>query len=206
MSAQTKPVARPQPEVQAELKKLIEEAGAVRYGHFVLASLRHSDVYVEKFRVLERPELLASIAGSIAQHFAECEPDLIVGPATGGILVAYEVARQLGRPAVYVEAENKQKVLRRGASIPAGSKVLLVDDVLTTGISLRETLQVISDQGATVIGIGVLIDRSEQELDFPCELFAATRFEASTYAPDEVPEWLQAVPITTPGTRASQAG
>lgn len=175
----------------------------MRHGHFELASKRHSAIYIEKFRVLERPDLLAQVCAEIVERFAPEKPELVVGPSTGGILVAYEVAKQLGLPAVYVETDaQNRRVLKRGAHIDEGARVLLVDDVLTTGISLQETLGVVA--GAKLIGIGVLIDRSERPLEFPCELYAACRFEAESYAPDELPDWLAKAPLTTPGTRASR--
>lgn len=188
---------------QARIKSLIEEAGAVRHGHFELASKRHSAIYIEKFRILERPELLAQVCAEIVARFAADKPQIVAGPSTGGILVAYEVAKQLGLPAVYVETDaQKRRVLKRGAQIEPGARVLLVDDVLTTGISLHETCPVI--EGARLLGIGVLIDRSERPLDFPCDVFAACRFEAQSYDPDALPDWLAQIPLSTPGTRASR--
>ncbi len=175
----------------------------MKHGHFKLASGRHSEVYVEKFRVLERPDVLARACEPIVQRFRPEKPDVVVGPSTGGILVAYEIARQLGVPAVYVESENNKRTLRRGGHIEPGARVLLVDDVLTTGVSLREVIEVIADARAELIGIGVLINRSEGEMNFPSELFASCRFEATSYAEDEVPDWLAQVPISTPGTRAT---
>ena len=185
-----------------DLKTLITDCGAVLHGHFRLASGRHSDVYVEKFRVLERPWVLAQVAGAIADHFRLFKPDVIVGPSTGGIIVAYEVARQIGVPAVYMELEDGKRKLRRGGRIEPGTRALLVDDVLTTGISLLEVLEVIRNCGATPIGVGVLIDRAAQYPDYGCELFAASRFEATSYAEDDIPDWLAEIPLTTPGTRA----
>lgn len=175
----------------------------MRHGHFELASKRHSAIYIEKFRILERPDLLAQVCAEIAQRFVSERPEVVVGPSTGGILVAYEVAKQLGLPAVYVETDaQNRRVLKRGAHIDEGTRILLVDDVLTTGISLRETLGVVAK--AELIGIGVLIDRSEQPLEFPSEVYAACRFEAQSYAADALPDWLAEVPLTTPGTRASR--
>lgn len=191
------------PEVRSEkLHRLVEDCGAVLRGHFRLASLRHSDIYVEKFRILERPPILMAVAQPIADHFRAMQPDVIAGPSTGGMLVAYEVARQLAVPAVYIESENSTRVLRRGASIARHSRVLVVDDVLTTGISLKEVLPVIQRAEAIIVGIGVLIDRSEHPVEFGAEAFASLRYDAKTYSEDELPAWLAAIPVTTPGTRA----
>ena len=192
-------------ECSTDIRSLIEQCGAVLHGHFRLASLRHSDIYVEKFRVLERPDILEAVAKPIVEQFRSQKPEVVAGPSTGGMIVAYEVARQLGIPAVYVETDENVRVLKRGGSIKAGAKVLLVDDVLTTGVSLNEVLPVISKSEGHLIGIGVLIDRSELSLDFDVPLFASSRFEATTYPDESVPDWLAKIPITTPGSRAKRS-
>ncbi|MBV6459873.1 MAG: Orotate phosphoribosyltransferase [Fimbriimonadaceae bacterium] len=104
-------------------------------------------------------------------------------------------------PAIYVESEDGVKKLRRGASIAEGSKILVVDDVHTTGRSVLETIEVVKAGGGIPAGVAVLIDRSERIVDYPCPFFAAYRVEAESFAPEEVPEWLQGIPITKPGTR-----
>lgn len=184
------------------LKGLLVESGAILKGHFVLASGRHSDVYIEKFRVLERPQYHEPVCKAIAEHFRSLKPDVIVGPSTGGMIVAYEVARQMGVPAVYVELEGDKRVLKRNGKIAAGARALLVDDVLTTGKSLMGVLEVIADSQAELIGVGVLIDRSETAIDFGAKLFAACRFELKTYPADNLPAWLEEIPIAIPGTLA----
>ncbi len=184
-----------------DLGALLERSGAILKGHFVLTSGRHSDTYFEKFRVLERPEVLSALCAEIAGHYRGSGIDLVAGPTTGGIIIAFEVARQLGVPALYVESENGRKTLRRGATVPQGATALVVDDVLTTGLSVREVTDLLREQGATVAGVGVLIDRAETPPDFGAPLFAAYRVSAASYAPDEVPDALARVPIQKPGTR-----
>lgn len=186
---------------QVDLGELLESSGAILRGHFLLTSGRHSDVYFEKFRVLERPEVLSALCTEIANHFRDKEIELVAGPTTGGIIIAFEVARQMGLPAVYVESEDGKKKLRRGAQIAPGTRVLIVDDVLTTGTSIREVLGVLSEHQATAAGVGVLIDRAETPPDFGCPLFASYKVQAQSFAPDAVPEWLEAIPIQKPGTR-----
>lgn len=184
-----------------DLASLLESSGAVLKGHFLLTSGRHSAVYFEKFRVLERPDVLSALCSEVARRFAGKGIDLVAGPTTGGIIIAFEVARQMGVPAVYVESEDGQKKLRRGAAVPPGSQVLVVDDVHTTGRSVLETMDVIAAAGGRPVGVAVLIDRSERAIDYTCAFFAAYRVEAESFAPDEVPDWLQAIPVTKPGTR-----
>ncbi|MCH7946109.1 MAG: orotate phosphoribosyltransferase, partial [Armatimonadetes bacterium] len=128
------------PQSSVDLGPLLEESGAVLRGHFLLTSGRHSDVYIEKFRLLTRPRVLSALCKEIAAHFAGARIDLVAGPTTGGIIIAFEVARQMGVAAAYVEAVAGVKTLRRGQKIAEGAKVLVVDDVLTTGLSVNETI------------------------------------------------------------------
>lgn len=187
-----------------DLGQLLADSGAILKGHFVLTSGRHSDTYFEKFRVLERPDVLSALCAEIAAHFSDSSQtgfDFVAGPTTGGIIIAFEVARQMELPAVYVETENGVKTLRRGKTLPARAKVLIVDDVLTTGTSLVETRQAIENAGGEVVGYAVLIDRSPPMLDLGLPMFAAYKVAAESYPPEEVPDWLSAIPTSKPGTR-----
>jgi len=189
-----------------DLEALLRDSGAVLRGHFILTSGRHSDVYVEKFRILEQPEVLSALCEEIALRSSDLKVELVAGPTTGGIIIAFEVARQMGRTAIYVESEDGTKKIRRGAVVPRGARVLIVDDVLTTGTSVREVIDVIRAAGGEVAGVAVLIDRSEGDLGFGVPLFAAHRVEATSYDPDNLPEELRAIPAIKPGTRVSTPG
>ena len=188
------------------LGELLESSGAILRGHFVLTSGRHSDVYFEKFRVLERPDVLSALCTEIAGHFlgeAGGEPfDAVAGPTTGGIIIAFEVARQMGLPAVYIESEGGVKTLRRGKTLEGSPRILVVDDVLTTGRSLVESRDALIAAGGRPEGYAVLIDRGETPPDLGASVFASYRVSAVSYAPDELPESLLTVPIVKPGTRA----
>jgi orotate phosphoribosyltransferase len=186
---------------KVDLGSLLESSGAILKGHFLLTSGRHSDTYFEKFRVIEQPAVLSALCTEIATRFADDGIDLVAGPTTGGIIIAFEVARQIGIQAVYVESENGVKKLRRGGQIPPGSRVLVVDDVLTTGTSVREVLQVVREAGGEPAGVGLLIDRSESDPGFGVPTHAAYKVEAQSFAPENVPYWLSQIPITKPGTR-----
>lgn len=183
------------------LGRLLEDSGAILRGHFVLSSGRHSDVYFEKFRVLEQPQVLSALCSEIATHFQKSKIEAVAGPLTGGIIIAFEVARQMGLPAVYVESEGGVKTLRRGKTLTPGTRVLVVDDVLTTGLSVKETILAIQTAGGDVAGVAVLIDRASDAIDFGCPLFAAFRVQAQSYDPQNVPESLAAIPIQKPGSR-----
>ncbi|MEQ1933942.1 MAG: orotate phosphoribosyltransferase [Fimbriimonadaceae bacterium] len=186
--------------VDEDLQRLLEESGAILKGHFLLTSGRHSDTYFEKFRVLERPDVLSRLCSNLASSFPT-GIDLVVGPTTGGIIVAFEVARQMGLPSLYVESENGERKLRRGGTIEKGARFLVVDDVYTTGRSIREVIELLTAMGGVLAGVGVLIDRSENRTDWGAPFASAHRVKAVSFDPSEVPEWLSAVPVTKPGTR-----
>ncbi|MBA3727056.1 MAG: orotate phosphoribosyltransferase [Armatimonadetes bacterium] len=187
----------------ADLYKLLQESGAILKGHFLLTSGRHSDTYFEKFRLLERPEVLSEVCGEIAEHFQHETIDLVAGPTTGGIIIAFEVARRIGKPALYVESENGKRALRRGASVAPGSRVLIVDDVFTTGTSVVEVADLLRSLSAVIAGVAVLVDRSESPVDFGAPFFAAVRVMATSYPPNQVPPDLAALPLTKPGAGRS---
>ena len=180
----------------------LKEIGAYLEGHFVLTSGRQSNVYMEKFRLLEQPTLVKAACRILLESVQQHKIDLVAGPTTGGLIVAYEMATQLGVPAVYLErGVDNQRELRRGASIAPGARILVVDDVLTTGLSIKEVKAVTEANKAQIAAIGVLIDRSNGELGLEAPIYHACRVEAETFAPDEVPDWLKEIPITKPGTR-----
>lgn len=183
-----------------DLTKLLEDSGAVMHGHFLLASGRHSEVYIEKFRVIEMPHVLSALCTEIANHYKDAGIEAVAGPTTGGIIIAFEVARQMGLPAVYVENEDGVKTLRRNKTLPPGQRILIVDDVLTTGSSILASREAIEKAGGDVVGFGVLIDRRQPGFEIDTPLYGAYTVSAVSYAPDEVPEWLAKIPIRKPGT------
>ncbi|MEO7453815.1 MAG: orotate phosphoribosyltransferase [Fimbriimonadales bacterium] len=185
----------------ADLMRLLEESGAILKGHFLLTSGRHSDTYFEKFRVLEQPGVLSEVCGELASRFDASEIDVVAGPTTGGIIIAFEIGRRLGKPALYIERENGKRALRRGAVLQPGARVLVVDDVFTTGTSVVEVVELLRSLGGDIAGVGVLVDRSEARPDFGAPFESAVRVTATSYASDEVPSELAAVPISKPGTR-----
>ena len=186
----------------------LERIGAVLHGHFLLTSGRHSDLYFEKFRLLEQPALLEQAVGTMLANLpreAVAAAQVVVGPTLGGVLVAYEAARQMGVRALYAEREGDGRAFRRGSVLEPATPVLVVDDVLTTGTSIREVLTLLEDCQVQAVGIGVLIDRSESPLAFGAPLARALRLPAETYAPDECPLCQQGMPITKRGSRGEFA-
>src|SRR5437762_6639597 len=177
-------------------RQAFDTAGAFLRGHFVYTSGRHGADYLEKFRIVEEPNATSAVAAMIANEFRSLTPELLAGPTTGGIILAYEVARQLGVNAVYVErGESGGRVLRRGFEISPGSRVLLVDDVVTTGGSVAETEACITNAGGVVIGIGVLADRTAGRAATDVPFFACLTVDFPSYPPDSCPQCAAGIPV-----------
>jgi len=180
-------------------EELFEKSGAILKGHFLLTSGLHSPVYWEKFKVLQFPQYTEQLCRMIADHYREQGIQVVAGPTTGGIILAFEVARQLGIRGIFAEKEDAGgRAFKRGFSITPGERVLIVDDVLTTGGSIREVVDAVNSQGGEIIGIGVLVDRSEQEADFGFPLFGCHRAETITYPPDNCPLCAAQLPLVKP--------
>jgi orotate phosphoribosyltransferase len=182
-----------------EVLDLFKAAGAIKEGHFLLASGLHSPVYWEKFRILQYPHLTANLCRLIAQHFKQQRIDVVAGPTTGGIILAFETARQLGTRGIFAEKDGGVRAFRRDFEIEPGERVLIVDDILTTGSSIRETINAVDRLGGIVIGIGVLVDRSEQNLEFNLPFFSCLRAPTTAYSPQECPLCVAHVPLVKPG-------
>ena len=182
-------------------EEIFEKAGAVLTGHFLLTSGLHSAVYWEKMRVLQFPTYTEQLCRMIADHFRNQNIQLVAGPTTGGIILAFEVARQLGVTAAFAEKEaNDERTFRRGASINPGERVLIVDDILTRGGSIRAVMAAVTKQGGVAVGIGVLVDRSEQGIDFAVPLFSCYRpTPPPTYTVENCPLCADKVPLVKPG-------
>src|SRR5256884_8205168 len=182
-----------------DAQQAFNAAGAFLHGHFVYTSGRHGTDYLEKFRILEAPKTTSALAAMIATQFRRLTPELVAGPTTGGIILAYEVARQLGVNAVYVErGESGGRVLRRGFEIPPGTRVLVVDDVVTTGGSLVETHACIAQAGGVVIGIGVLADRTAGRTMTDVPFFACLTLDFPSYPPEACPLCAASIPLASP--------
>ena len=178
---------------------MFKTVGAIKEGHFLLASGLHSPVYWEKFRILQHPHLTEKLCRIIAQHFKKQKIDVVAGPTTGGIILAFETARQLGVRDIFAEKEREVRVFRRGFEIEPGERVLVVDDILTTGNSVRETISAVDKLGGIVIGIGVLVDRSEEILAFNLPFFSCLRAPTTVYPPQECPLCAAHIPLVKPG-------
>ena len=178
---------------------IFRTAGAIKEGHFLLASGLHSPVYWEKFRILQYPGLTEKLCHLIAQHFKGQQIDVVAGPTTGGIILAFETARQLGVRGIFAEKEGGTRVFRRDFGVVPGARILIVDDIMTEGGSVRETIDAVDRLGGTAVGIGVLVDRSERNLEFGLPLFSCLRAPTVVYSPQACPLCADHVPLVKPG-------
>jgi orotate phosphoribosyltransferase len=186
--------------VDAEtLSRALEERGALLNGHFRLSSGRHSDRFIQKFRILEDPQAVEPIAAALAALARPYEPTVVVSAAVGGIVLGYETARQLGTKAIFVEKENGVPALRRGFALGPGDRAFVVEDVVTTGGSVREVLDVVSERGARTVAVGVIVRRQPIEFGFPT--LALLDLPVVSYEPADCPQCMEGQPLTEPGSR-----
>lgn len=193
------------PSTQETVLRLFEESGALFDGHFLLSSGRHSAQYMEKFHLLRQPVLTSRLCEEFVVRFTNERIDVVVGPTTGGILLAFEVARQLGVAAAYAERTfdgGTAREIRRSTVFEPGARVLVVDDILTRGGSMRETLAALEPHPVEVVGVGVIVDRSGGTVDFGVPLTALATVDIETWEPANCPLCAAAVPLVKPGTTA----
>ncbi len=178
-------------------------AGALLEGHFVLSSGLHSPVFLQKMFVFQDPSRTERVCKALAEKIRGTfgSVDYVVSPAVGGIVPGYETARHLGCKAIFVERENGAFVLRRGFTIPDGARVVMVEDIVTTGLSSRECLAALSEHPGTILGAACLIDRSGGKADLGVPLVSLVQLDIPAYAPDQIPPDLAAIPATKPGSR-----
>lgn len=180
------------------------DAGALLEGHFILSSGLRSPVFLQKMRIFEDPvraERVCSALGTLIRDtFGTI--DIVVSPAIGGIIPGYETARALGCKAVFVEREDGEFQLRRGFEIPAGARVVMVEDIVTTGLSSRECIAAIRKHPGELVGAACIVDRSNGKADIGVPLVSLTRLDVPAYQADQLPPELAAIPATKPGSRA----
>jgi len=191
-------------EVLAEFRA----AGALLEGHFILSSGLRSPMYLQCALVLKNPQraekLCKALAAAIPAEIRD-QIDLVVSPAMGGVVVGYEMARALGVEGIFTERVEGQFQLRRGFEIPAGARVFMMEDVVTTGLSSRECIATIEANGGRVVAAGALVDRSNGKVDLGVPFFPLIRLDVPTYQPDQLPPELAAIPAIKPGSRGLKA-
>jgi orotate phosphoribosyltransferase len=183
---------------------VFREAGALLEGHFILSSGRRSSVFLQKALIFKNPALTEKLCKALAEKvksdLAE-QPDVIIAPAMGGVIPGYETARHMGLESMFTERENGEFTLRRGFSLAAGQKVLMVEDIVTTGLSSRECIASIEKTGAKVVGGACLFDRSGGAVDIGVPLISLAARKFPDYDPENLPADLQNIPAIKPGSR-----
>lgn len=186
---------------EMDVKDLLIKYGALLEGHFLLTSGLHSGQYVEKFQVLQHPKATEALCAGLAKKFAGEKIDVVIGPVTGGIVLAHETAKHFGTRAIFAERDNGQMTLKRGFEIKPGERVLVVEDVVTTGGSVQEVIDVVKGLGGIIAGVGILVDRSGGTVDFGAPSKAMLTLKIQNFTPEECPLCQQGVPLVKRGSR-----
>ena len=185
---------------QEEVKDIFRRTGAMLEGHFLLTSGRHSEYYIEKFNVLQHPQETQKLCEAMAEKYKDAQIETVVGPVTGGILLAHETGKALGTRAIFTERENGLMTFRRGFKLKPGEKVLIVEDVVTTGGSIKEVIAAVHDAGGDVAGVSMLVDRSGGNLDFGGIPYSALlTLSVASFSPKDCPLCQKGIPLTKRG-------
>ena len=185
---------------EKEVEDLLIETSAIMEGHFLLTSGLHSPRYVEKFNVLQKPVYTEKLCRAMAEKFKDAHIETVVGPVTGGILLAHETGKALGTRAIFTERENGKMTFRRGFTLHEGERVLIVEDIVTTGGSIREVIDVVKEHGGIPVAVSMLVDRSGGKATFgDVPSTALLHMDVQTYQPDECPLCKQGIPMTKRG-------
>tara|TARA_B100001564_G_scaffold292043_1_gene256242 strand:+ start:112 stop:690 length:579 start_codon:yes stop_codon:yes gene_type:complete len=185
-----------------EYIKIFKDSGALLDGHFILTSGRHSNSYFQCAKLLQYPKYLELFSKNIADHFKENEIDLVVSPAIGGIVLGTEVGRLLRKRTVFAERVDGEMKLRRGFEIKTNEKILIVEDVITTGGSVKEVMSLVQSFGADIIGVGVIVDRSSGSVVLHENQLSLASLEVKSYDSSDIPSELASIPVQKPGSRS----
>ena len=181
--------------------EIFKKTNALLSGHFLLTSGRHSNQYFQCAMVLQYPEYNEILSSIIAEHFKNYDIDTVISPAIGGICVGQEVARQLNKKFIFAEREDSKLTLRRGFSISEGEKFLVCEDVVTTGGSVYEVIDIVKENNGTVVGVGMIVDRSNGKVDFGVPQVSTLKLDVVSFQPDECPLCKEGIPAIKPGSR-----
>jgi len=184
-----------------EALEIFVKTNALLEGHFLLTSGKHSDKYFQCARALQYPEYNQSFAKEIVENFSEEKIDVVVSPAIGGIVIGQEVARQLGLRFLFTERENNKMTLRRGFQLQEGENALVIEDVVTTGGSVFEVIEVVKKFNANLVGIGMIVDRSNGAVNFGVKQFSLIKMKVIAYDSENCPQCRLNIPIVKPGSR-----
>jgi len=177
----------------------LKQSEALLEGHFLLSSGRHSNRYCQCAKLLQYPDRAAEVLSVVVEKLKNTAVDIVVGPAMGGIIVAYELGRQLGVPAIFTEREEGKMTLRRGFEVHKGERVLITEDVVTTGKSSLETIDALKEYGVEIVGIACIANRSTGDIGYP--IFEAIKLDIESWEPENCPLCKQGIPFVKPGSR-----
>jgi orotate phosphoribosyltransferase len=180
---------------------IYKKTGALLTGHFLLSSGLHSEQYLQSALVLQQPDIATKLCAALAEHFKNSKIDVVIAPALGGVFVSHETARALGVRALFAERVSGELTLRRGFSIKPGERVLVVEDVITTGKSTKETIDVVKKTGGVVIAAGSLVDRSGGKADLGVPYKSLVTLDVPTYTPEACPLCKAGSTPVKPGSR-----
>lgn len=181
--------------------KILKDTKALLEGHFLLSSGKHSSEYVQCAKVLSHPKYAEEVLKPVVEKVKNLDIDILVGPAMGGVIVAYEMGRQLEKQAIFTERKDGEMTLRRGFEIKEGQKVLITEDVVTTGKSTMETKKVIEDLGGIVIGVASIVDRTRGRSALDMPLYCAIEVDIETYDKNDCPMCKEGKDVVKPGSR-----
>ncbi len=181
--------------------EVLKEAGVLLEGHFLLTSGRHSNKYLQCAKIFKNAKYSEELCADLAEKFASDGIDLVVGPAMGAVIMAYEVSRHLKVPNIFTEREDGVMTLRRNFDIEPGQKVLVVEDVITTGGSVKEVIEIVKEKGGIVAGVGCVVDRTGGKMDFGTKFESVISMEVQSYEADECPICKTGAPLVKPGSR-----
>lgn len=184
-----------------EIIEMLKEAEVLLEGHFLLTSGRHSDKYMQCAKIFQNAKYSVPLCGELVEKYKNDNIDVVIGPAIGAIQMAYEVGKQLGVKNIFAERENGEMTLRRGFTIEKGQRVLVVEDVVTTGGSVREVISLVEKSGGIVAGVGSIVDRTGGKIDFGVPYKSAFSMDITSYEADECPICKSGTPLVKPGSR-----
>ena len=184
-----------------DILEIFRSTGALLEGHFVLTSGRHSETYFQCAKVLQYSEYLTLFSRIIADHFENDKIDVVISPAIGGIVIGTDVGRQLGVKAIFTERKDGIMKLRRGFEIEEGEQILIVEDVLTTGGSIKEVIKIVEEHKGKIVGVGLVVDRSGGSIKLHKKQMSVVEYKTPSFSEDEIPNYLAEIPVQKPGSR-----
>ncbi len=187
-----------------EIIAMMKEAEVLLEGHFLLTSGRHSDKYMQCAKIFQNAKYSEPLCAELVAQYKDDNVELVIGPAIGAIQMSYEVGKQLGVKNIFAERENGAMTLRRGFTIEKGQRVLIVEDVVTTGGSVREVMDLVKECGGEIVGVGSIVDRTGGKIDFGVPYRSAFSMDITSYEPDDCPICKSGIPLVKPGSRGAK--